>query len=148
MAVTVVEAGHVHVLAADAAVVALAVPYNAGMKPRDMEAHLLTQVAADHVAAVADAVGMRCDFELSRMRVVSTQLAPITTTLPRTWRSAPVSRSKYWTPFARPRSSTSTRATTAFERISSFPVLRAAGSRWSAEQKNDAVSQPRPHWPQ
>ena len=33
--------------------------------------------------------------------------------------------------------------TTAFERISRRPVLSAKGSRWSAEQKNDAVSQPR-----
>ena len=46
--------------------------------------------------------GYCSDFELSRMRVESTQLAPTTTTLPSTWRSAPVWRSKYWTPFARP----------------------------------------------
>jgi hypothetical protein len=32
--------------------------------------------------------------------------------------------------------------------ISSLPVWSAKGSRWSAEQKNDAVSQPRPQWPQ
>ena len=32
--------------------------------------------------------------------------------------------------------------TTAFDRISSLPVFSAAGSRWSAEQKKDAVSQP------
>ena len=82
------------------------------------------------------------------MRVVSTQLAPMTTTLPSTCCSAPVLRSKYWTPFASPLSSTSTRATTALDRISSLPVFRASGSRWSAEQKKDAVSQPRPHCPQ
>ena len=78
------------------------------------------------------------------MRVESMQLAPITTTLPSTSRSAPVLRSKYCTPLARPRSSTSTRAATAFERISSLPVSSAKGSRWSAELKKDAVSQPRP----
>ena len=78
----------------------------------------------------------------------STQLAPTTTTLPSTSRSAPVFRSKYWTPRARPRSSTRMRAATAFERISSLPVFTAKGSRWSAELKNEAVSQPRPQAPQ
>ena len=82
------------------------------------------------------------------MRVESMQLAAITTTLPKTCRSWPVFRSKYCTPLARPRSSTSTRAATEFDRISRRPVCRAKGSRWSAEQKNDAVSQPRPQLPQ
>ena len=93
-------------------------------------------------------LGCTRDVEFSRMRVVSTQLAPMTTMLPRTWCSSPVFLSKYWTPLARPFSSTSTRATTAFDRISSLPVSTACGSRWSAEQKNDAVSHPRPHCPQ
>ncbi len=92
--------------------------------------------------------GYRSEREFRRMRVESMQLAAITTTLPRTCCSRPVLRSKYWTPLARPRSSTRTRAATAFERISSLPVFRAKGSRWSAEQKNDAVSQPRPQLPQ
>ena len=73
----------------------------------DVDADLLAQVAADDVGAVADAVRIRRrTFELSRMRVESTQLAPTTTTLPSTSRSAPVLRSKYWTPLARPLSST------------------------------------------
>ena len=73
--------------------------------------------------------GYAVDFELSSMRVESTQLAPTTTTLASTWRSAPVWRSKYWTPLARPLSSTRMRAATAFERISSLPVFSANGSR-------------------
>ena len=78
------------------------------------------------------------------MRVVSTQLAPITTTLPSTWRSAPVLRSKYWTPFARPLSSTSTRATTAFERISSLPVFSASGQQviGRAEERRRVATAP------
>jgi hypothetical protein len=63
------------------------------------------------------------------MRVESTQLAPSTTTRPRTCRSAPVLRSKYCTPLASPFSSVRTRAATAFERISSLPVSSAKGSR-------------------
>ena len=92
--------------------------------------------------------GYAVDFELRSSRVESTQLAPTTTTLASTCRSAPVLRSKYWTPLARPLSSTRMRAATAFERISSFPVFSAKGSRWSAELKNEAVSQPAPQLPQ
>ena len=73
--------------------------------------------------------GYAVDFELSRMRVESTQLAPTITTLPSTSCSAPVLRSKYWTPRALPLSSTRTRATTAFGRISSLPVFSANGIR-------------------
>ena len=73
--------------------------------------------------------GYAVDFEFSRMRVESTQLAPTTTTLPSTCRSAPVLRSKYWTPLARPLSSTRTRAATAFERISSLPGLQREGQQ-------------------
>ena len=65
------------------------------------------------------------DFELSRMRVESTQLAPTMTTFASTCCSAPVLRSKYWTPLARPLSSTRMRPATAFDRISSRPVLSA-----------------------
>ena len=78
----------------------------------------------------------------------STQEAPTTTTLPCTTSSRPVLRSKYCTPLARPRSSARIRAATAFVRISSRPVFRACGIRWSAELKKDAVSQPDPHLPQ
>ena len=89
MAVAVVEARHVGVFAADAAVVARCRPVQRRHEAARMEAHLLAEVAADDVAAVADAVRIgRVEVELSRMRVVSTQLAPITTTLPSTCRSA------------------------------------------------------------
>ncbi len=74
-------------------------------------------------------LGYFSDVELSRMRVESTQLAPTMTTLPSTSCSAPVLRSKYWTPRAFPLSSTSTRAATAFDRISSLPVFCANGIR-------------------
>ena len=69
--------------------------------------------------------GKRGDFELSRMRVESIAEAPSTTTRAFTCRSAPVCRSKYWTPLARPRSSTRMRATTAFDTISRLPVASA-----------------------
>ena len=72
----------------------------------------------------------------------------MTTTFASAVCSLPVTRSKYCTPFARPFSSTRMRPTTAFDRISSLPVFIAAGSRWSAEQKNDPVSQPAPQLPQ
>ena len=59
MTVAVVEARHVRVLAADAAVVARRRSVQRRHEPAGMEAHLFAEVAADDVAAVADAVGMR-----------------------------------------------------------------------------------------
>ena len=53
-----VEARHVGMLAADAAIVARRRPVQGRHEPARMEAHLFTQVAADDVAAVADAIGM------------------------------------------------------------------------------------------
>ena len=77
------EARHVDVLAADAAIVLDRLAEQRGMKPGDVHADLLAQIPADHVGAVAEAVRVGwSDFELSRMRVVSTALAPMTTTLP------------------------------------------------------------------
>ena len=62
------------------------------------------------------------DFELSRMRVESMQEAATITTRAFSVRSAPVTRSKYWTPLAFPSSLTSTRATTALSITRSLPV--------------------------
>ena len=123
-------------------------PYSDGMNPRAWKRTCSQRYRPITSLPLPMPFGCCGDVELSRMRVVSTQLAPITTTLPSTCRSCPVFRSKYCTPLARPLSSTRTRATTALERISSLPVFSASGSRWSAEQKKDAVSHPRPHCPQ
>ena len=76
------------------------------------------------------------------MRVESTADAPITTTLASTWCSLPVTRSKYCTPFARPLSSTRTRATTAFDRSLQLAGLDGARQQviGRAERRADVAA--------
>ena len=124
----VVEAREVDVRAVDAVVVVETVAVERGHDAAQIQANLLAQIAADDVAAVPDAVGMllRGRVEQDPRRVDAARAHdhdPAST-----WRSSPVTRSKYWTPFARPRSSTRIRAATAFERISSFLVSSASGA--------------------
>ena len=119
-----IEARHVDVLAADAAIVAGRRAGERGQDAARVESDLLAQIAADDVRAVAEAVRVPVATSSSAGCGSSRRvLAPTITTLPSTCCSAPVTRSKYCTPLARPLSSTRTRAATAFDRISRWPVF-------------------------
>ena len=76
---------------------------------------------------LASPCGKSADFELSRMRTVSPELAASTTTLPFTVRSLPVRRSMKMTPVARPSGPTVTSRAMASLIRSRLPEASAGG---------------------